>query len=65
MPNTKLKPKQPQIVFTEEALKQRARALWSSEYNQKAWVRSVLVLGERWLLHPSNPPAKWGTGAAR
>jgi hypothetical protein len=50
------------IVLTEEDLRVRARKLWKSDHNQQAWVRSVMWLGERWLLHPSNPPAKWGTG---
>jgi len=55
-------PKTKQIILTEEELKQRARKLWSSEHNQQAWVRSVVALGERWLLHPSKPAAKWGVG---
>lgn len=31
-------------------LRRRARQLWSSRHNQRAWVRSVLALGNRWLL---------------
>ena len=58
MPKTKPNP----ITLTEEELKLRARKLWKSDHNQQAWVRSVMWLGERWLLHPASPPAKWGTG---
>lgn len=31
-------------------LRQRARQLWDTPYNQRAWVKSVLQLGEKWLL---------------
>jgi hypothetical protein len=32
------------------ALRRRARELWDTPHNQKAWVRSVLQLGNKWLL---------------
>ena len=31
-------------------LRQRARQLWDTPHNQRAWVRAVLDLGEKWLL---------------
>jgi len=31
-------------------LRRRARELWDTPYNQRAWVRAVLSLGNRWLL---------------
>lgn len=31
-------------------LRQRARQLWDTPHNQRAWVKSVLQLGEKWLL---------------
>lgn len=31
-------------------LRQRARELWDTPHNQRAWVKSVLQLGEKWLL---------------
>lgn len=32
-------------------LARKARTLWpDSRYNRKAWLRSVLWLGDRWLL---------------
>ena len=31
-------------------LRQRSRQLWASQYNQRQWVRSVLKLGDKWLL---------------
>jgi hypothetical protein len=31
-------------------LRRRARELWDTPHNQKAWVRSVLQLGNKWLL---------------
>lgn len=46
--------------MSNEELRRRARKLWSDPVLQRKWVRAVLLLGERWLLHPSRPPAKWG-----
>lgn len=31
-------------------LRRRARELWDTPYHQRQWVRSVLQLGEKWLL---------------
>ena len=31
-------------------LRRKARELWDSEYYQRAWLRSVLMLGDKWLL---------------
>lgn len=31
-------------------LRQKARKLWNTPYNQRAWVRAVLQLGDHWLL---------------
>jgi hypothetical protein len=31
-------------------LRRRARELWDTPHNQRAWIRSVLVLGNKWLL---------------
>lgn len=31
-------------------LRKKARQLWHTPYNQRAWIRSVLMLGDRWLL---------------
>lgn len=31
-------------------LRQRARQLWDTPHNQRAWVKSVLRLGSKWLL---------------
>lgn len=44
-----------------EQLRRRARELWSHPYLQRAWVRSVLQLGDKWILHPSHPVVKWGS----
>lgn len=42
-------------------LRHRARQLWpDSRHNQRAWVRSVLRLGNQWILHPSRPSVNWG-----
>ena len=32
-------------------LRRRARELWDTPYNQRAWVRSVLQLKDKWLIH--------------
>jgi len=33
------------------ALRHKARELWpDSKHNQRAWLRSVINLGEKWLL---------------
>lgn len=31
-------------------LRRKARELWSNEHYQRAWLRSVLMLGDKWLL---------------
>ena len=31
-------------------LRRRARELWDTKHNQRAWLRSVLMLGDKWLL---------------
>lgn len=31
-------------------LRRHARQLWSTKHNQRAWLRSVLMLGDKWLL---------------
>ena len=31
-------------------LRRKARTLWDSPHNQRAWVRSILMLGDKWLL---------------
>lgn len=31
-------------------LRKKARKLWATPYLQRQWVRSVLQLGDRWLL---------------
>lgn len=31
-------------------LRRKARELWDSRTYQRAWVRSVLMLGDKWLL---------------
>ena len=31
-------------------LRKRARQLWDTPHNQRAWVKSVLQLGNKWLL---------------
>lgn len=37
-------------------IRRRARQLWTTRHNQRAWVRSVLRLGDKWLL--ANPMNK-------
>ena len=32
------------------ALRRKARQLWDTPHNQRQWVRSVLFLGNKWLL---------------
>lgn len=36
--------------MTTLTLRRRARELWATPYLQRQWVRSVLRLGDRWLL---------------
>ena len=31
-------------------LRRKARALWDNKTYQRAWLRSVLMLGDKWLL---------------
>jgi hypothetical protein len=31
-------------------LRRKARTLWSNPVYQRAWLRSVLTLGDKWLL---------------
>lgn len=31
-------------------LRRKARALWDNKHYQRAWLRSVLMLGDKWLL---------------
>lgn len=33
-----------------KTLLRRARKLWTTRHNRHAWVRSVLMLGNKWLL---------------
>jgi len=37
--------------MTVKTLIRKAKALWpESRYHRKAWVRSILMLGDKWLL---------------
>ena len=31
-------------------LRRKARELWPTKYHQRAWLRSVLMLGNKWLM---------------
>jgi len=46
-------------------LRRKARQLWNDPTMQRKWLRAVLQLGDRWLLHPARPPAKWGVNIVR
>lgn len=39
--------------MTEKQIQDRARALFTDEAMQQKWIRSVLLLGQKWLL--ANP----------
>lgn len=38
------------MVVDTLKLRRKARELWPDRYHQRAWLRSVLILGDRWLL---------------
>jgi hypothetical protein len=42
------------------SLRHRARKLWGNPQLQRKWLRAVVLLGDKWILHPSCPPVKWG-----